>query len=258
MLIIVPPSETKRPPPADGPSVALERLSFPALAATRRRVLDALMATSAGADAFRRLLVGPSMAEEVARNTWLLELPTRPAHEVYSGPLHEGLSVATLSRTAVERGGRELIVVSALWGALRPGDRIPSYRLHVCSRLVGMDRLEPMWRSVLPDVLGGAAGSDGVVLDLRSAAYQAVGMPKGVGDRLVMLRVAQGNGRGRIGDVVAKRVRGQAARLLLESGAPCADPLEVASLLDNRWPVHLASPARPGGPWTMTISLLDP
>ena len=42
-----------------------------------------------------------------------------------------------------------------------------------------MDRLEPTWRTVLPDVLATAAGSDGLVLDLRSPSYQAIGMPTG-------------------------------------------------------------------------------
>ena len=257
MLIIVPPSESKRPPPDEGPPVALEQLSFPALAATRRRVLDALMATSARTDAFTRLLVGPSMADQVAANTWLLEIPTRPALEVYTGPLHQGLGAATLSPAATELASRELTVVSALWGALRPTDRIAPYRLHVCSHLAGLDRLEPMWRTVLPDVLADAAGPHGVVLDLRSPAYQAVGLPAEVGDRLVTLRVEQGNGRGRIGDVVAKRVRGQAARHLLESGAACEDPHDVASLLADHWPVHLTSPSRPGSPWTMTLLVRD-
>ena len=257
MLIILPPSETKRPPPDQGPSLVVEELSFPELTGIRRRILEALITTSAAPDAFRRLQVGPSMAGDVARNTWLRELPTMPALDVYAGPLHQGLDAASFSASVAARAERELVVSSALWGLLRPSDRIPPYRLNICARLIGMDRLEPTWRATLDDLLAEAAGPEGIVLDLRSPTFQAMGRPSGLGDRTVVLRVDQRAGGGRrIGDVVAKRVRGQAARHLLE--APGPDDLDaVADVLSDRWPLRIESPDRPGHPWTLTLTATD-
>ena len=260
MLIVVPPSESKRPPPDHGEPLALDSLSFPELTPLRSEIIDALIETSAREDAFQRLQVRPSMADDVARNTRLLELPTLPAFQVYTGPLHEGLALGSLDRASSDKAARQLVITSALWGALRPFDRIPPYRLDICSRLVGLDRLEPTWRTVLPDVLANAAdaaGDHGVVVDLRSPAFQAAGRPRDLGHRTVALRVQQRTVGGRIGDVVAKRIRGQAARLLLESGTGPADLGEVAGILGELWPVELEPPSGTGKPWTMTLVAAD-
>ena len=121
-----------------------------------------------------------------------------------------------------------------------------------------MDRLEPFWRTVVGDVLAEAVGPEGIALDLRSPTYQAMGMPSGLGDRTVTLRVDQADGSGRrVGDVIAKRIRGQAARHVLESGADPEEPDELAVLLAERWPVRLEEPARPGRAWTLTLGTID-
>jgi cytoplasmic iron level regulating protein YaaA (DUF328/UPF0246 family) len=256
VLIIVPSSETKREPPARGRPVALDALSFPGLIEVRSRVLEALIATSARPDALKRLLAGDSLAGEVDRNTHLRGLPVRPAIEVYTGTLHAGLDAATLSPTAARRARSRLVIASALWGLLRPSDRIPAYRLNICARLIGVEDLEATWRAVIPDALAEAAGRRGVIFDLRSASYQAMGMPAGLADRTVTLR-ADGADGGRIGNVFVKRARGQAARHVLESGADPRTPDALAAVLAERWPVRLDPPLRPGRPWTVAL-LLSP
>jgi cytoplasmic iron level regulating protein YaaA (DUF328/UPF0246 family) len=257
VLIVLPPSESKAPPAESGPPVSLDGLSFPALNPMRERVLDALIKTSASPEAFWRLRVRPSWAFEIVRNTDLRELPTRPVSEVYTGPLHQGLEASTLSAAARKRASQSLVVTSALWGAIRLDDRIPPYRMHPCSHLIGMDRLEPTWRTVLPNVLADAAGPNGVIVDLRSGETLALGVPTGAGERIVNLRVQQSLGHRRIGDVIAKRVRGHAARALLESGASPDDPGELVAILGERWSARLDGPERPGKPWTLTLSVDD-
>jgi hypothetical protein len=238
-----------------GEPVDLDALSFPELAPTRRRVIDALIETSGLRDAFERLRARESRFHDVAMNTHLLELPARPVLEGYTGPLHEGLNAAGLSRAATERAARRVVVVSALWGALRPTDRIPRYRLIAYADLCRIGRPDHAWRRVLPDVLAEAAGERGPIVDLRSPSFRALGMPAGLAARTVILRVDQGPRGARIGDVLAKRVRGEAAHHLLESDADPADPHHLAEVLGDHWPVRLESPERQGKPWTMTISI---
>ena len=255
MLIIVPPSESKRPPPEQGRPLALDELSFPELNPIRSRILDALIETSAGQDAFRRLAEKPTMAALVAGNTWLREFPTRPAAEVYAGPLHEGLDLGSLSSAARERAEESLVILSIVWGMLRPGDRIPPYRMRPWADLVGIGRVESEWRAVLPDLLARLAGPSGVIVDLLPPSFQTLMTPTGLGDRTVAVRVRQAASIGhRIGDVVAKRVRGQAAHHLLESGVEPEDPDALAEILGERWPVSLEPPLRPGRPWTMSLT----
>ncbi len=253
MLIIIPSSESKRTSRGRGRPVELESLSFPTLTPTRAAILDALIATSTRDDALRRLQVGPALAEEVERNARLRELPAHPCLAVYTGVVHGGLDATSLSPAARRRANRSVVVASALWGLLRPSDRIPSYRLHICSHLIGLDGLEATWRKVLPAVLAEAAGPRGVVLDLRSSSYQAAGRPTGLGDRTVTLQV-QGVGDGsRLGTVITKRVRGEVARHLLESGEHPANPRSLAEILAERWPARLDRARTPG-----TVVDLDP
>lgn len=254
MLIILPPSETKRPPLEAGTPLDLDRLSFPSLTPMRKRVMDALVSTSRAADALRRLQVGPSLANEVTRNEQLRDLPTRRAVDTYSGPLYDGLDAGSWSVEAEKRAARQLVIVSALWGALRPADQIPPYRLHPCARLVGMDKVEPVWRTVLPPALADAAEQRGPVLDLRSAAFRSVGRPTGLDGETVTLRIRSApGGPTHLGDVIAKRVRGEAASHLLASDGDPEDPLDIADLLGTRWELEVDPPGGRNRSWTVTL-----
>lgn len=254
MLILLPPSESKAAPARRGRPVDVGALSFPELTPVRERLLDALVATSSAPDALRRLFVGDSLADQVARNVHVRDLPARPALEVYTGVLYDALDAGTLTPAARRRAASRLVVVSGLWGALRPTDRIPPYRLNICAQLLGQPALEPLWREHLPATLARAAGRRGVVVDCRSSSYQAAGMPVGLGDRTVVVRVLRESaGKRSVVSHAAKHTRGLVTRELLESGADPRTPAEVAETLSARWPVELAPPSRDGRPWSLAV-----
>jgi cytoplasmic iron level regulating protein YaaA (DUF328/UPF0246 family) len=256
VLIILPPSESKRPPADGSPPLDLGELSFPVLNPLRNEILGALIATSRRPDALRRLRVGPSIAGEVRRNVMLREAPTAAAVQVYRGAFYQALDPSTWSATAARTSASQLVIVSALFGALRPADEIPAYRLDLHSRLVGIDSLKATWRTILPEVLGEAAGRRGAVLDLRSPSYQAVGMAEGLTERTVTVRVVRdADGSGLIGDVIPKRTRGWLARHLLESGEDPEHPAALTEIVADRWPVELARPRRATQTWTLTVAV---
>ena len=134
MLVLLPPSEGKTPPPADGAPLDLTRLVAPGLRPTRERVLDALVEASARPDARELLGVGATVADEVARNVTLRSAPTREARHVYSGVLYAAAGADRLEGAALERAERHVRTVSALWGLVAPTDPIPAYRLSMQAR----------------------------------------------------------------------------------------------------------------------------
>lgn len=254
MLILLPPSESKAAPARRGRPVDVGALSFPELTPVRERLLDALVTTSTAPDALRRLLAGPSLADDVARNVHVRELPARPALEVYTGVLYDALDAGTLSPAARRRAASRVVITSGLWGAVRPTDRIPPYRLNICAQLIGEPALEPLWRGHLPATLARAAGARGVVVDCRSSSYQAAGMPAGLGERTAVVRVLrETDGRRSVVSHAAKHTRGLVTRELLESGADPRTPAELAEVLAARRPVELTPPQRAGRPWTIAV-----
>ena len=256
MLVLLPPSESKAPAPARGRPVDLDALSFPGLTATRVAVLDALAAVSGKPDALERLGVGASLADEVEGNLRLRALPARPAHDVYTGVLYEALGWATLSPSARRRARGRLVVTSALWGAVRPHDRIPPYRLAMGADL-GAGALAALWRPVLDAALASAAGDRGLVVDCRSGPYAAAWTPSGdLAARTVAVRVLQEGHAGRtVVSHAAKHTRGEVARHLLETGADPARPRRLAQVLGERWTVELTPPPRAGRPWVLGVVL---
>jgi cytoplasmic iron level regulating protein YaaA (DUF328/UPF0246 family) len=205
-------------------------------------------------DAAQVLGVGPSLAAEVERNTRLRRLGARPVRELYTGVLYDALDLTSLPPAGRRSAARSVVVVSALWGALRPADRIPTYRLSLFVHLPGIGRLDHTWRPVLADALAEVAAPKGVVVELRSPEYQLMGTPTGAAHRTVMLRVDQGVPGHRIGDVVAKRVRGEAARALLEAAGEAEEPDDVADVLADRWPVRLEEPGGRSQSWVLTLT----
>jgi cytoplasmic iron level regulating protein YaaA (DUF328/UPF0246 family) len=255
VLILLPPSESKAAPPRRGRPVEPEALSFPELTAMRLRVLDALVAASAAPDAARRLGFGASLAGEVARNVRLTELASLPVARVYTGVLYDALDWPTLDVAARRRGNQRVVVVSALWGALRPTDRVPPYRLSMGTDLPGVGPLTAAWREVLGTALPGAAGRRGVIVDCRSSVYAAAWTPPApLAARTVAVRVLRDGPAGRtVVSHLAKHTRGEVARYLLETGADPRDVLELVDVLGARWEVEPVAPVRPGRPWSVDV-----
>ncbi|MFD8258577.1 peroxide stress protein YaaA [Streptomyces griseoluteus] len=254
MLVLLPPSEGKA---SSGRGAPLKpgSLSLPGLAAARQAVLAELVELCAGDEEKAREVLGLSegLRGEVAKNAGLLTAGARPAGEIYTGVLYDALGLATLDAAAKRRAARSLLVFSGLWGAIGVTDRIPSYRCSMGVKLPGLGALAGHWRAPMAEVLPEAAG-DGLVLDLRSAAYAAAWKPKGeVAGRTATVRVLHAPTR-KVVSHFNKATKGRIVRALLTEGAAPKSPAElVVALRDLGYEVEAAAPEKAGKPWALDV-----
>ncbi|MFT2015016.1 peroxide stress protein YaaA [Streptomyces sp. 796.1] len=264
MLVLLPPSEGKAPS-GSGAALKPAGLSLPELGAAREAVLDELVTLCAGdADKAAEVLgLSAGLRGELAKNAELRTAGTRPAGQIYTGVLYDALDLATLDPAARRRASRSLLVFSGLWGAVRIGDRIPSYRCSMGVKLPGVGALGTHWRRAMADVLP-AVADRGLVLDLRSAAYAAAWKPAGeVAERTATVRVLQskvvrGVEKRTVVSHFNKATKGRIVRDLLTAGAAPRDPRELVDALHALGhTVEATAPTRPGTPWALDVIVTE-
>jgi uncharacterized protein len=228
MLVLLPPSEGKTHPAAGEP-VELGALAFAGrLGERRQRLLDALegLGSVPVERAVEMLAISAGQAGEVEVDTRLRQAPAAPAAEVYSGVLYDRLGMPELPA----RARRQVLIASALWGMVRPEDRIPYYRFSAKARLEGIGALAGYWRPALAEALPDEEGD--LVVDMRSSAYAAAWKPK----RATLLAVrafSESGGKRKPVSHMAKAVRGEVARALLLAKKAPADPEAAAAIAES-------------------------
>ena len=183
MLILLPPSETKRDGGDPLAQLDLAALSFPELTKQRRAALAGLRAVSRTIDgSMAALKLGPTQRFEIDRNRAVRVSAVMPAVERYTGVLYDALDVASLDPAGRAFLGQHVVIHSALFGLARADDPLPAYRFSHDSRIPGTS-LSRLWSEANAAVL---AGDHGLILDLRSESYVHLGPAP---DHAVFLRV---------------------------------------------------------------------
>src|ERR1700759_559289 len=227
MLILLPPSEGKTAPTSGAP-VKLKALVYAdALTESRRKLLGALAALAELPleRAVSMLAVSAGQAGEVAVDAELSSAPAGPAAEVYTGVLYDRLRLPELPKRSQGR----VLIASALWGVVRPTDRIPYYRLSAKAKLKGIGGLAAFWRPALTVALPDEDGT--LVVDMRSGAYAAAWKPKRA-ELLAVRAFTVVKGKRKPVSHMAKAVRGEVARALLEAKKAPESPEAAASVAE--------------------------
>lgn len=246
MLILLPPSETKRPGGSRTP-LDLDRLGYPELRDRREAVLDALVRLSEDPDAARVLRLGASQRDQVRVNAAVRGAPTLPAMDRYTGVLFDALDAGSLDVAARRWLARSVVVHSAPLGPVRAGDRIPDYRLGAGVRLPGLPPLRRFWADAVTAALAREASP--FALDLRSEAYVALGPVPGDVPSAYVRVVTQGeDGATRALNHFNKHAKGVLVRRLAEQRP------RIASLRGfQRWADAAGVRVRPGAPGELEL-----
>lgn len=199
-MIVLPPSETKAPG-GSGAALDVASLSFPGLNPVRRELIAELSSLDVD-EALEVLGISERLRGEAEANRVLTTAATMPAVERYTGVLYDALDAPSLSDAARTR----LAVGSALFGLVRAGDLIPHYRLSAGNKLGGRT-LKSRWGTAITAEL---EALDGLVVDLRSGAYQQLGRFR----EAVTVRVETPEGK--VVSHFNKHYKGGLARVLAE------------------------------------------
>lgn len=218
--------------PETGSPVDLDSLVFAEeLGQRRSRLLDVLerLGTVKHPRALKALAISRGQSDDIAADARLRAAPAAPATDVYAGVLFERLGFGALPAAARRRASSQLLISSALWGLLRPDDRIPYYRLPAKAKLPQVGALSAFWRPALARAMTDEEGS--LIVDMRSSAYSSAWRPRKA--RLLTVRAfTEQGGERKVITHMAKETRGEATRLLLlaDSGPSTAE--DVASIVE--------------------------
>lgn len=206
---------------------------------------------SAQPDAYARLGLSEGLIDQIEHNTRLETAPSLPAERLYTGVLYDALGLDDMPSRARRRARASVVVISALFGALRLGDRVPPYRLSAGTSVPGLPALASLWRPELDAVLPVAAGR-GVILDCRSGGYMAMWRPSGAMTERWVHVVVPGASH------MAKHTRGEVARAVCcaEGAAPRSASALFDLVIDAMGETHevaASPPASAKAPWTLSV-----
>jgi len=170
------------------------------------------------------------------------ETPTgpMPAIAVYNGVLYKALEYPSLSASAKLRCDKSVVIISAKYGALAPGDRIESYK-----EKINNSAMRPIVEKKL------ALYKKDLIIDCRSSTYQGVwAAPL---ENTVAIRVSTVvDGVRTVITHMSKKTRGEVARMLVVNRSLAKSPEDVYAIVSETYPCAL-TPPRDGEPWVLEV-----
>ena len=165
---------------------------------------------------------------------------TSPAIEIYDGVLYQDLGWDSLSAIQKKRANSRVLIVSALFGLIKPLDQIFQYKIKIDNKL---------WRDAITAVSEKFANE--LIIDCRSSTYKSVWAINP--ENTVEVRVFKVSGAKRsVITHMSKKYRGELTRHLLMQTNDPATPAEVQRMAAQLFECELHPPAD-GQPWALDL-----
>jgi len=169
---------------------------------------------------------------------------TSPAIEIYDGVLYQGLGWDSLSATQRKRANSRVLIVSALFGLVKPLDQIFQYKLKIDSKF---------WRDAIAAV--SEKFTNELIIDCRSSTYKSVWAINP--ENTVEVRVFKVNGAERsVITHMSKKYRGELTRHLLTQPSEPTTPADVQRMAAEVFECELHPPAN-GQPWALDLLISE-
>ena len=146
---------------------------------------------------------------------------SKPAALAFNGDVYEGLDARTLKTADLDWAQERIVILSGLYGVLRPLDRLQPYRLEMGTSLAthAGRNLYDYWGDTLAQYLNERQADERrpVIVNLASQEYARAALRPALKARVVHCSFEEGrNGRYSIISFFAKRARGLMARWAIE------------------------------------------
>ena len=165
---------------------------------------------------------------------------TSPAIEIYDGVLYQGLNWKTLTAAEQKRANTKVLIISALFGLVRPLDKIFSYKEKIDNKL---------WRDSVAQVA--AHYSNELIIDCRSSTYKGIWTINP--QNTVEVRVFKVNGEERnVITHMSKKYRGELTGHLLKQITDPTTAAEVQRIAAQLFECELHAPVD-GQPWALDL-----
>ena len=165
---------------------------------------------------------------------------TSPAIEIYDGVLYQGLNWKTLSAAEQKRANSKVLIVSAIFGLVKPIDLIFGYKEKIDNKL---------WRDSIAKVA--SKYSDELIIDCRSSTYKGV-WPISPANTVEVRIFQTAEGKRKVITHMSKKYRGELTRHLLQQASDPKTPAELHHIAAQLFECELHPPAD-NQPWALDL-----